>query len=213
VFVLCLAQWSRDEPQIAQNAGLSIVEKFNQANNSGKDEKGNYRPLSPHVKQAQDFALYLNPSQLPGGKQTSARGGTLTQTPSAARAVESEPKFRLFGTSYYRSRPEESMALVSEAGGRPRWVKQGALLGHFVVTKIVRGKIVCKDDQRLHEMTVDTKASIPAPVAPRTTLASDKTSTSAPRSSSIRTPRMKTHKLTLARPEALPTDPKARSGR
>jgi len=213
VLVLCTAQWLRDEPQIAQNAGLSIVEKFSQANRSSANEKGEHKPLSPHVRQAQAFATYLNPAQTPSREQPAVSGDTLTRTPSAARAAKSESRFRLFGTSYYRSKPEESMALVAEAGGRPRWVKQGALLGQSVVVKIMRGKIVCKDDQRLHEIAVDTKAPILAPVAPRTTLASDKTSTSAPRSSSIRTPRMKTHKLTLARPEALPTDPEAGSGR
>jgi hypothetical protein len=213
VLVFCTAQWLRDEPQIAQNAGLSIVEKFSQANRSSANEKGELRPLSPHVRQAQAFATYLNPAQTPSREQPAVSGGTLTRKPSRARTAESESRFRLFGTSYYRSKPEESMALVSEAGGRPRWIKQGALLGHSVVVKIMRGKIVCKDDQRQHEIAVDTKAPIPAPGAPRATLASDKTSTSAPRSSSIRTPRMKTHKLTLARPEALPTDPKARSER
>jgi len=211
VFVLCLAQWSRGEPEPEQDAALSIVEKFSQAN--GDHEKSSHNPLSPHVRQAEAFALYLNPSQTPNDKQAPLAGGTLARTPAAARAVESEPNFRLFGTSYYRSRPEESMALVSESGGRPRWVKQGALLGHLVVIKIMRGKIVYKDDHRQGELVVDKKAPIPDPIAPRTTLASDQTITSPPRSSSIRKPSMKTHKLSLARPETLPIDPEKRSER
>ena len=211
VFVLCLAQWSRGETEIEQNAGLSIVEKLSQANSNS--ERIAHKPQSPHVQQAQAFALYLDPPQPSNGEQAPVSGGTLTQAPSAARAVGSEPRFRLFGTSYYRSKPEESMALVSEAGGRPRWVKQDALLGRLVVMKIMRGKIVYKDGQQLHEMMVDTKAPVPAPTAPRTTLASNQTGTSAPRSSSIRKPRMKTHKLSLARPETLPVDPEKRSGR
>ena len=211
LFVLCLAQWSRGEPEIEQNASLSIVEKFSQANGYG--EKSGLKPLPPHVKQAKAFALYLNPPQPPNGEQAPVLGGTSLQTLSADRAVESEPEFRLFGTSYHRSKPEESMALVSEAGGRPRWVKQGALLGRFLVMKIMRGKIAYQDDDRTGEMVVDKKAPIPAVSAPRTTLASDQTSTSAPRSSSVRKPMMKTHKLTLARPQTLPIDPEDRSGR
>ena len=208
VFMLCLA---RGEPGAEQSASLSIVEKFSQANNYG--EKSSHKPLSPHVKQAKAFALYLNPSQPPNRERASVSGGTLTQTRPAARAVESEPEFRLFGTSYHRSKPEESMALVSEPGGRPRWVKQGAVLGRLVVMKVMRGKIAYKDDDRTGEMMVDKKAPVPTAIAPKTTLASDQTSTSAPRSSSVRKPRMKTHKLTLARPQTLPIDPEDRSGR
>jgi len=211
VFMLCLAQWLRGGPEIEQNASLSIAEKFGQAGEYS--EKSSQKTLSPHVKQAKAFALYLNPPQPPNPEQAPVPGGTLTQTLSAGRAVESKPNFRLFATSYYRSRPEESMALVSESGGRPRWIKQGTLLGRFVVMKVMRGKIVYKDDHRLGEMTVDKKIPVPTAIAPRTTLASDQTSASSPRSSSIRKPRGKTHKLTLARPETLPIDPEEESGR
>ena len=211
VFMLCLAQWLRGGPEIEQNASLSIVEKFSQA--GSYSERSSHKTLSPHVKQAEAFALYLNPPQPPKPEQAPVSGGTLMQTLSAAGAVESKPQFRLFATSYYRSKPQESMALVSESGGRPRWIKQGTLLGRFVVTKVMRGKIVYKDDDRLGEMMVDTKIPVPTAIDPRTTLASDQTSTSAPRSSSIRKPRGKTHKLTLARPETLPIDPEERGGR
>jgi len=210
VFMLCLAPRLRGGPEIEQNANLSIVEKFSQA--GVYSEKSSHKTLSPHVKQAKAFALYLNPPQPPNGEQAPVPGGTLTQTLSADRAVESKPNFRLFATSYYRSKPEESMALVSESGGRPRWIKQGTLLGHFVVTKVMRGKIVYKDDYRQHEMMVDTKAPVPTAIDLRTTLASDQTSISPLRSSSIRKPRGKTHKLTLARPQTLPIDPEKRGG-
>ena len=211
LFVLCLAQWSRGGPEIEQNASLSIAERFGQA--GSYSEKSSHKALSPHVKQAEAFALYLNPPQPPNREQAPVIEGALTQARPAARAVESEPEFRLFGTSYHRSKPEESMARVSEPGGRPRWVKQGAVLGRLVVMKVLRGKIAYKDDDRTGEMVVDKKAPVPTAIAPRTTLASDQTGTSAPRSSSIRKPMMKTHKLTLARPQTLPIDPEDRSGR
>lgn len=213
VFMLSLVQWLRGGPEIEQNPSLSIVEKFSQA--SDCSEKSSQKTLSPLVKQAKAFALYLNPPQLPKPEEAPVPGGTLMQTLSAARAVKSKPKFRLFATCYYRSKPEESMALVSESGSRPRWIKQGTLLGHFVVMKVMRGKIVYRDDYRLHEMMVDTKVPVPTAIARRTTLASDQISTSPLRSSSIHKPRVKTHKLSLARPETLPIDydPEKRGGR
>ena len=211
VFMLCLAQLLRGGSEIEQNASLSIVEKFSQA--GGNSEKSSQKTLSPHVKQAKAFALYLNPPQPPIPQQAPVPGGTLTQTLSAGRAVKSKPTFRVFATSYYRSKPQESMALVSESGSRPRWIKQGTLLGHFVVMKVMRGKIVYKDDDQLQEMAVDKKIPVPTAIDRRTALAADQTSTPPSRSSSIRQPRGKTHKLTLARPETLPIDPEERGGR
>jgi len=210
VFMLCLAQWLRGGSEIEQNASLSIVEKFSQA--GGYGGKSSQKTLSPHVKQAKAFALYLNPPQPPIPEQAPVPGGTLTQTLSTGRAVKPKPNFRLLATSYYRSRPEESMALVSEHGGRPRWIKQDAILGRFVVMKVMRGKIVYKDDDQLQEMAVDKKISVPTAIDRRTTLAADQTSTPPSRPSSIRQPRGKTHKLTLARPETLPIDPEERGG-
>jgi hypothetical protein len=70
---------------------------------------------------------------------------SLKQTIPAARPAEPKPKFTLVATSYYRSRPEQSMALVSEPGSGSRWVKQGTHLGHFVVEKVERGMVVYRD--------------------------------------------------------------------
>lgn len=204
VFMLCLVQWLQGDPEIEQNPSLSFVEKFSQA--GGCSEKSSQKTLSLLVKQAKAFALYLNPPQPPKPEEAPVPGGTLMQTLSAARAVKSKPRFRLFATSYYRSKPEESMALVSEPGSRPRWIKQGTLLGDFVVMKVMRGKIVYRDDCRLHEMMVDTKVPVPTAIARRMTLASDQTSTSPSRSSSLHKATVKTQKLSLARPETLPID-------
>ena len=102
VFMLCLAQWLRGGPEIEQNASLSIAEKFSQA--GGYIKKGSQKALSPHVKQAEAFALYLNPPQPPDPEQApvppvpGVPEGTLTQTLSTARAVESKPNFRLFAS-------------------------------------------------------------------------------------------------------------------
>ncbi len=207
VFVLCVVQQLQGAPEIERNPGLSIVEKFRQAGDlSNKDS---HETLSPLVEQAEVFALYLNPPKPPKPRKTTAPRRSLEQTIPFATPAKLTPKFTLMGTSYYRSRPEESMALVSEPGSGVRWVKQGAHLGHFVVEKVERGMIVYRDGDRLLEMAVDTKVPIRTKqVNKQTMLATSQASTAPPKPS--RPPRTSTkvhkplHRLGLGRPETRP---------
>ena len=48
----------------------------------------------------------------------------------------STPKFELHGISYYRQKPDQSMALVLEPGGTRRWVHPGEQLGHLTIERI-----------------------------------------------------------------------------
>ncbi len=184
VFVLCGARLSQGAPEIGRNLSLPILEKFSQAGDLG--EKSSQETLSPLVKQAEGFALYLNPPQPPKPRKAPVPKHSLKQTTLAVRAGELKPKFTLVATSYYRSRPEESMALVSEPGKEPRWVKQGACLSHFVVEEVERGMIVYRDGDRLVEMAINTKVPVRTKQAKQTMLAADqtKTSPSRPRPSS-----------------------------
>ena len=133
VFVLCAGQWlqgASGSDQIERNLGPSVLERFRRA---GGGEKSGQETHSALVRQAEAFALYLNPPPPPKTNEAPAPKRISKQTIPAAIAAKVTPKFRLVGTSYYRSRPEESMALVSEPGSGTHWVKQGARLGHFVL--------------------------------------------------------------------------------
>lgn len=206
VFVFLVVQQLRDVPEFGGNLGLPILEKFRQAGSFS--DKSIQKALSPLVKQAEAFALYLNPPQPPKPREAPAPRSSLKQTVSAVRPVKLTPKFTLIGTSYYRSRPEESMALVSEPGSEPHWVKQGASLGHFVVEKVERGTIVYRDGDRLLEMALDTKVPIRTKQVKQTMLASSPASTTPPKPSSPRRTNTKVHKplhrLGLGRPETRP---------
>ena len=133
VFVLCAGQWlqgASGSDQIERNLGPSVLERFRRA---GGGEKSGQETHSALVRQAEAFALYLNPPQPPKDEQAPAPKRISRQTIPAAIVAKVTPKFMLVGTSYYRSRPEESMALVSEPGSGTHWVKQGARLGHFIL--------------------------------------------------------------------------------
>lgn len=209
VFVFLVVPQLQGVPEIGGNLGLPILEKFRQAGSFS--DKSGQKTLSPLVKQAEAFALYLNPPQPQKHREAPAPRSSLKQTLSAVRPVKLTPKFTLMGTSYYRSRPEESMALVSEPGSGVRWVKQGAHLGHFVVEKVERGTIVYRDSDRLLEMAVDTKVPVrtrQVKQVKQTMLASSPASTTPPKPSSTRRTNTKVykplHRLGLGRPETRP---------
>jgi len=206
VFVLCVVQQFQGAPEIEWNPRLSIVEKFIQA--SGRSEKSSQKMLSPLVREAKAFALYLNPPQPPKSKEAPVSGRSLKLTISSEEPEKPKPKFRLVATCYYRSKPEESMALVSEPGSGLRWVKQGARLGHFVVEKVMRGMFVYQDGNQLREMAIDTKVPIRTTQLKQTMLASSQRRASPAKSSIPRRTRTTTpkilHKLGLQRPETRP---------
>jgi hypothetical protein len=176
VLVFCVAQWLDAASQAEGNYGPSVVERFKQAGNG--DEKGSQKTVSPLVQQAEAFASYLNPPKPPlQVKETPTARSSSRRSVSVVELPQTTPKFTLLATSYYRARPGESLALVSEPGSEPRWVAQGAPLGHFVVEEVKRGLIVYRDGDRLGEMAVDTKAPVQAEQAVQTTLASGETGT------------------------------------
>ena len=117
----------------------------------------------PLVTAAQQFTACLDPPSLPAEKRTP---GTIAKPvlrgrkAPAVRPSGLSLKFVLHGTSCYPEQPGRSMALVSESGGSEadgRWVKEGDQLGHFVVHEIRRSIVVCRDGDRLCEISVERK--------------------------------------------------------
>jgi hypothetical protein len=106
---------------------------------------------SPLVKQAVDFARYLNPPPPPPPRTAPAATQTAAQP---APPVPVTPKFNLIGTSFYASRPELSLALIDEPGKGLNWVRQGSTVGHLTIEQIKDGSITISDSQGTSEMTV-----------------------------------------------------------
>jgi hypothetical protein len=147
---LWAAEYFQVEPEIEPEP--SILEKFNQS--SAQRQKNIQEVSSPLMQQAEAFALYLNPPAPPKPEPEPApveKKQVAIQRPDV-RPVQLSPKFELHGISYYRSKPEASMALVWEPGSGYRWIKQREKLGHFVVEQVKSTSIVYRDGQRTHEM-------------------------------------------------------------
>ena len=214
IFVFGAVQQLQGANEIDQSPDLCIIEKFNR--DGGLVEKSPQKIVNPLVEQAQAFALYLNPPKPKPPKSRHAKAPeqrsvqAVNKNITTAESTKLIPKFTLVGTSYYRSRPEKSMALVSEPGKGIHWIKKGSNLGHFVVEKIEKGMIVYRDGEQLREMEVETEAPVHTEQVKQTEVASKQTSPSSPRhpgppkTKPNTKPRKPMHRLGPARPEIRP---------
>jgi hypothetical protein len=111
--------------------------------------------ISPLVKQAKSFALYLDPPPKPQAKPKSTKKYKPKTKPKPAGPVTS--KFKLIGTSFYESHPELSFALIDEPGEGFQWLRQSSSVGHLVIEEIKDGLIVIRDGKRTYELIAERK--------------------------------------------------------
>jgi hypothetical protein len=148
----------RDEPRAEPVTGPSATERFRQGRSGQSDESERQPPL---IEQAQAFALYLNPPPPPvasapaprpaaAGMPTLVRSSRTVADASPVQPPASSPKFELYGISYYRAKPEQSMALVLEPDGRCHWVRPGDQLGHLTIERIDSTSLVCREGTQTH---------------------------------------------------------------
>jgi hypothetical protein len=125
------------------------IDNFTKA--KGQKSTKSETQVSPLVKAAEAFALYLNPPKPkpPPPRASREKPGS----PPRPRAPVSA-KFELIGTSFYASRPELSLALIDEPGEGFRWVRQASEVGHLVIEQVKDGVVVVRDGKRTFELEV-----------------------------------------------------------
>jgi hypothetical protein len=124
------------------------IEKFQRARGDQAEGEGQ---ISPLVKQARAFALYLNP---PAPKRPPRTATRPSKSRPAPRPKVTSAKFKLLGTSFYALHPDLSLALIDEVGKGIRWVRQSGRVGHLVIDQIKDGLVVVKDSGRTFEVAV-----------------------------------------------------------
>lgn len=125
----------------------SAKEQFESAADSKTKKSDNQE--SPLVKQAEAFALYLNPV-----KQPVKRGSKTGKTTSISNKVNVTPKFPVFATIYYPENPELSQALIDEPGRGRHWVQQSSMVGHLLIEQIKDGIVVVKGSEETFELEI-----------------------------------------------------------
>jgi len=126
-----------------------VIEKFNKA--VGNKATGSRNETSPLVQQAGQFASYLNPPTPKASRTLAGRGAPKARGPAVT------PKFKVFGTSFNKERPESSIALIDEPGKGLHWVRQSSKIGHLLIEQIKDGLIVVKDNGRTYEVAAEQK--------------------------------------------------------
>jgi len=160
-----------------------VIEKFNKT--VGNKAKTGQNEISPLVKQAGAFALYLNPPPAKTPRAATGRTADITRGPAVT------PKFKVLGTSYYKGQPELSLALIDEPGKGLHWIRQSSKVGHLLIEQIKDGIVVFKDGKGTFELKAEQKPELSllegAPGASGRAGASSKTSASGRTSASSKT--------------------------
>jgi len=146
-FVLPAVFGVRGDEQIEQflnSAG--VIEKFNEAR--GDRVKDSRHEVSPLVKQAEAFGLYLNPPPKPKTESLASRS-----KPRPKGSVSA--KFKLVGTSRYALHPELSLALIDEPGKGLRWLRQSSKVGHLIIEQVKDGLVVVRDGEKTFELVAE----------------------------------------------------------
>ncbi len=130
-----------------------VIEKFNKT--VGNKAKTGQNEVSPLVQQAGAFALYLDPP-----KPRMPRTPTGSGASGVTRVPAVTPQFKLIGTSYYKGRPELSLALIDEPGKGLHWVRQSSKVGHLLIEQVKDGLIVVKDSKGTFELEAEQKPEI-----------------------------------------------------
>lgn len=122
------------------------------------------------VQQARCFGLYLNASPAPATRAPNetkppANRFKLGMTASvpATRPHTVSPRFQVMAISVYPSRPEKSMALISEPGSGTRWVKCCEDVGHLTIEAIHRQHVVWRNGEQTGRVVVTTESAREGP--------------------------------------------------
>lgn len=149
----------------------SAKEKFEDA--AGTKTKTGESQESPLVKQAEAFALYLNPL-----KPAARKAPKGTKTPSISSKVNVTPQFKVFATTYCPENPNLSQALIDEPGRGRYWVRQSSMVGHLLIEQVKDGLVVVKGAEETFDIEITEKAETgpPSKASPASSLRSSQSS-------------------------------------
>jgi len=151
LFVFPVLFGVRSDGQIKQLlSSPGVIERFKETAGTKIKETGSQ--VSPLVRQAEAFALVINPPPKP---RPVAPASVVPTEPRPPAPVA--PKFTLVATSVHQSNPDMSLAFIDEPGKGLHWVRRSGEVGHLVIEQIKDGVVVVRDGQRTFEVNYDQK--------------------------------------------------------
>jgi len=159
-FIFSVVYGVRKDPAIEEFlSSPTVLEKF--AKDTQRKPQRKASQLSPLVKQAQAFALYLNPPPPPKPARPASPVASVPK-PSIPRPRGTvSAKFKLIGTSVNESKPEFSLAFIDEPGKGLHWVRQSSKIDHLIIEQIKDGIVVVRDGQRTFEVATENRPTTP----------------------------------------------------
>ncbi len=137
---LSVAFGLRDDPEIERFLNLPGIIEVYKADSAAETEKADQ--TSPLMKQAESFALRINP---PRPKSPIVK----PVKPPTPRPTKVSAKFTLLGTVVYVVDPVRSLALIDEPGKGLHWVRQSDNIGHLKIEQINDGHILVRDGDQI----------------------------------------------------------------
>lgn len=128
----------------------SVVERFKMTR--GERAKKDADQIPPLVKEAEDFALYLNPPKPPVKMRPPVDRPTIAVPPVKPPVITA--KFNLIATCVHESNPAFSVALIDEPGRDRRWVRQSDVVGHLIIKEIKEGSVIINDGTRTYPLAM-----------------------------------------------------------
>lgn len=134
----------------------SVVDTFRER--QGDQAQSRQDAISPLDREAEKFALYLNPPPPPQPDRPAAaptRVSRPTPTPQTTSA-----RFDLLGISHSPASQNDSFAYIRMQDGQThRWVRVGDEIGHMQIREIRRDSIVCWDGNKDVSMALPERFS------------------------------------------------------
>lgn len=133
----------------------SVVENIRKA--KGDRDKGGEGQISPLVKQAQAFGLYLNPPKPVRQPTRTARKSDKGDIVPKLSPRPLTPKFKVIAVSYYASHPESSLVLIDEPGKGRHWVRESTVVSHLTIEQIKDGLVVVRGAKGTFELAPEPR--------------------------------------------------------
>ena len=158
--VICCVQ--ENENMKVYLGSPSVIERFNQIHTYDTESQ-----ISPLLQEATTFAKFIEKEaiaqkeaeRLSEQAEKLARGLKEKEI-TEQKAAKNPTDFKIYGTCYYKSQPELSLALIGVSDKKRHWIQQSDKKGSFIIDQIRDGFIIVSNGEVTFNLPVETELNI-----------------------------------------------------